>query len=108
VDVWADAPTHTLILCNVKDVNCLIDGKLSRFDKEISGYPDQQTGEWHSGKWYALYAPLDAAKSMTVTCSIRILKATGPNGNSVATVTPEADRRHCTADTGHSELPAPG
>ncbi|MDP6449218.1 MAG: protein kinase [Lentisphaeria bacterium] len=93
VDVWADAPTHALILCNVKDVNCLIDGKLSRFDKEISGYPDPQTGEWHSGKWYALYAPLDAAKPMTVACSIGILKATGPNGNSVATVTvaPEAD-----------------
>ena len=32
----------------------------SCFDKEISGYLDQQTGEWHSGKWYALYAPLDA------------------------------------------------
>jgi len=62
VDVWADAPTHALILCNVKDVNCLIDGKLSRFDKEISGYPNQQTGKWHSGKWYALYAPLDVTE----------------------------------------------
>ena len=52
-NLWADAPTHVLILCNVKDVSCLIDGKLLRFGKEISGYPDQQTGEWRSGKWYA-------------------------------------------------------
>ena len=42
-NLWADASTPALILCNVKDVSCLIDGKLLRFDKEISGYPDPQT-----------------------------------------------------------------